>query len=197
MREDFFDAARAEEEEVSRRKLIADTREQLDRARILVVADGAAEEERKPRPGRRRQREVRAVVRLDTLHRDLWVGGEDHFPRPRQRTRADVHRRIAGAAAETQGGVEQRHRFRGGPAAQLDHLSQVGAARRLHAAARLRLEQRPLGPRRVVLGKGGDVLEERGSAIVIEILAGDFRRSPGEPCSPTILGKMILGRARL
>lgn len=85
----------------------------------------------------------------------------------------DVHRHVALEGARAGHRVEQRARLRGRPRAELHQLPRAGE---LDDRRRVAVEDRPLAPRRVVLGLLGDSVEELGPAVVVEVLRRQLLR---------------------
>jgi hypothetical protein len=68
-------------------------------------------------------------------------------------------------------GAKQNAGLRGGAGTDLDELA--GARHREHVGGRI-VQDRELGPSRVVLGQLGDPLEQLGAARVVQVLGRQF-----------------------
>ncbi len=89
----------------------------------------------------------------------------------------DVERDVAVKRAGIGHRIEQDARLLRGPGAELDQLAGAG---RLDDLAGLRLQDRLLGARRVVLGQLADAVEQLGAARVVEMFGRKLLERPGE-----------------
>ena len=170
------DQVGAEQQEIVRLHVLAPAREQRERRPVFLVSDRSAQEEQQPAPagGLARELQQLGVIGKHLLHRDLRAGFREDLLRPLERVRADVDGDVSRPAPCRKRGVEQRDGLRGGAAAELDHVGELGTPRRLDDGACSRLEQGPLRPCGKVLGQARDLLEERAPRVVVEVLAGDL-----------------------
>ena len=86
--------------------------------------------------------------------------------------------------------VDQQARLRRVARAELD---QLGCARDLGDAARVRLEDRALSARRVVLRQLADLFEQLGAPRVIEVLRGDLLERSREPVEHVLAQRPLGG----
>ena len=106
-----------------------------------------------------------------------------------QRALGDVDRHVAAQPAGVGHRVEQHAGLVGRARAQLDELARAGQLDDLGGA---RLEDRALGPRRVVLGQLADAVEELRAAGVVEVLGRELLERPGQAVEH-VLGQGALG----
>ena len=154
------------------------------------VADRAAEEGDDARGAGLRRRDLGEVVLEvagDALDLEAGVllgqrggGVADHAA-------VDVERHVA----LDRSGVEQHARLVGGAGAELDELARAGHR---HDVVRARLQDRPLGAGRVVLGQLGDAVEELRAAGVVEVLGRQLLGRPGEAVE-RVVGERAARRA--
>jgi hypothetical protein len=90
----------------------------------------------------------------------------------------DVERDVALEAALAGHRVQKRPRLRGRARAQLDELF---GTRALDDRRRVPVQDLALAAGRVVLGQGGDAVEELGAALVVEELRRQLTRRAGQP----------------
>ena len=135
----------------------------------VQVADRAAEEGHEPPLWRRNVLEVLLEVAHHAVHREARIHLHELLRAALHHELGHVHRQVAVERARTRHRKQKRARLRRHSRAQLEQLRRAGD---LDDLRRPPVEDRALAARGVVLGQRGDLVEELGAAVVVEVLGG-------------------------
>src|SRR5687767_1413022 len=176
-----------EEKAIDRRHQSGYVREQCDGRLPRKVSDRAAEERDERRIGQLRKREWLGDVGNDRNDPDLGIVRLELERGRFQEITAHIDRDVRLGAALRAHGIENEPRLRRTPGAELHQRAWLDESDDLPNDG---LQQCPLGAREVILGQLGDLLEEVGATLVVEVLRGQLLRG-GRQAAPYIADHLL------